>query len=140
MTAPEKQFALFLDDVRVPADALIGGEGEGLRALFSGLNPERIMAAALETGIARYALDKAAAYARERIVWDVPIGAHQGVAHPLASCKIEVELARLMTRKRRGCTTAASTPPRPPTWPSTRRPRLAWRRSIRRSRPTVATA
>ena len=57
------------------------------------------MAAALENGIALYALDKAAAYARERTVWDVPIGAHQGVAHPLAKAKIEVELARLMTQK-----------------------------------------
>jgi alkylation response protein AidB-like acyl-CoA dehydrogenase len=99
MTAPEKQWSLFFDDVVLGPEALIGAEGEGLRALFSGLNPERIMAAALETGIALYALDKAAAYARERRVWDVPIGAHQGVAHPLARCKIEVELARLMLRK-----------------------------------------
>jgi alkylation response protein AidB-like acyl-CoA dehydrogenase len=99
MTAPEKQFSLFFDDLEVPADALIGVEGEGLRQLFSGLNPERIMAASLENGIGLYALNKAAAYARERVVWDVPIGAHQGVAHPLAKCKIEVELARLMTQK-----------------------------------------
>jgi alkylation response protein AidB-like acyl-CoA dehydrogenase len=83
----------------VPADALIGVEGEGLRALFSGLNPERILAAALETGIGLYALEKAASYAREREVWGVPIGAHQGIAHPLARCKIEVELARLMMQK-----------------------------------------
>jgi alkylation response protein AidB-like acyl-CoA dehydrogenase len=99
MTAPEKQFALFLDDVYVPAGALVGVEGEGLRALFAGLNPERILAASLENGIGLYALEKAAAYARERRVWSVPIGAHQGVAHPLARCKIEVELARLMTQK-----------------------------------------
>jgi alkylation response protein AidB-like acyl-CoA dehydrogenase len=99
MTAPEKQFSLFFDDVRVPGDALVGAEGEGLAQLFSGLNPERILAAALETGIALYALEKAAAYARDRQVWGVPIGAHQGVAHPLARCKIEVELARLMQQK-----------------------------------------
>lgn len=99
MTAPEKQWQLFFDDVMVPASCLIGVEGEGLRQMFAGLNPERIMAAALENGIARYALEKAAAYARERIVWDVPIGAHQGVSHPLAKCKIELELARLMTSK-----------------------------------------
>jgi alkylation response protein AidB-like acyl-CoA dehydrogenase len=99
MTAPEKQFSLFLDDVVVPAERLIGDEGEGLKQLFHGLNPERIMAAALENGIALYALDKAARYACERQVWDVPIGAHQGVAHPLAKAKIEVELARLMTKK-----------------------------------------
>lgn len=99
MTAPEKQYALFFDDVEVPVTALIGVEGNGLRELFAGLNPERIMAAALENGIGLYALNKAAAYARERQVWDVPIGAHQGVAHPLAKSKIEVELARLMTQK-----------------------------------------
>jgi alkylation response protein AidB-like acyl-CoA dehydrogenase len=99
MTAPERQFSLFFDDVEVPAENVIGAEGEGLPLLFSGLNPERIMAASLENGIALYALEKATAYARERVVWDVPIGAHQGVAHPLARCKIEVELARLMTRK-----------------------------------------
>jgi alkylation response protein AidB-like acyl-CoA dehydrogenase len=99
MTAPEKQWTLFFDDVKLGPETLIGTEGDGLRALFSGLNPERIMAAALETGIALYALGKASVYARERRVWDVPIGAHQGVAHPLARCKIEVELARLMGRR-----------------------------------------
>jgi alkylation response protein AidB-like acyl-CoA dehydrogenase len=99
MTAPEKQWQLFFDDVEVPAECLIGIEGEGLRQMFGGLNPERIMAAALENGIALYALDKAASYARERVVWSTPIGAHQGIAHPLAKCKIDVELARLMTAK-----------------------------------------
>jgi alkylation response protein AidB-like acyl-CoA dehydrogenase len=99
ITAPERQFALFFDDLEVPADALVGAEGEGMRQLFSGLNPERVLAASLENGIALYALEKASAYARERVVWDVPIGAHQGIAHPLAKCKIEVELARLMTQK-----------------------------------------
>jgi alkylation response protein AidB-like acyl-CoA dehydrogenase len=99
MTAPEKQFTLFFDDVRVPAGGLLGTDGQGLRHIFAGLNPERIMAAALENGIGRYALDKAAAYARERQVWSTPIGAHQGVSHPLAKAKIEVELARLMTQK-----------------------------------------
>jgi alkylation response protein AidB-like acyl-CoA dehydrogenase len=90
---------LFLDDVVVPATELLGTEGDGLRQLFAGLNPERVMAAALENGIGLYAIDKAAAYAREREVWGVPIGSHQGVAHPLAKVKIEVELARLMTQK-----------------------------------------
>ena len=99
MTAPEKQWQLFFDDVMVPAGCLIGVEGEGMRQMFGGLNPERIMAAALENGLALYALEKASQYARERVVWDTPIGAHQGIAHPLAKCKIEVELARLMTNK-----------------------------------------
>ncbi len=97
--APEKQFQLFFDDVEVPADRLLGEEGEGLRQVFFGLNPERIMSAAICTGVGRYALDRASAYANERQVWDVPIGRHQGVAHPLAIAKIELELARLMTAK-----------------------------------------
>jgi alkylation response protein AidB-like acyl-CoA dehydrogenase len=99
ITAPEKQFTLFFDQVRVPADRLIGAEHDGLRQVFSGLNPERITGAAQACGLGRYALDKAAAYAVERRVWDVPIGAHQGVSHPLAVAKIELELARLMTLK-----------------------------------------
>ena len=96
---PEKQYTLFFDDVEVGPDRLIGAEGEGLKPLFEGLNPERILTAALVNGIARYALDRAAAYARERSVWGVPIGSHQGVAHPLAKAKVDVELARLMTAK-----------------------------------------
>ena len=97
--APEKQFQLFFDDVVVPADRMIGDEGDGLRQVFVGLNPERILGAALCNGIGRYALEKAAAYAKEREVWGVPIGTHQGVAHPLAVAKVELELARLMTQK-----------------------------------------
>lgn len=99
ITAPDKQFTLFFDDVRVPADSLIGREGDGLRQVFQGLNPERIMGAAIGNGIARYALNKAAEYARERQVWGVPIGTHQGVAHPLAQARINVDLARLMTQR-----------------------------------------
>jgi alkylation response protein AidB-like acyl-CoA dehydrogenase len=97
--APEKQFTLFFDDVQVPADRLVGEEGDGLRQVFFGLNPERITGATIANGMARYALDRAASYARDRQVWGVPIGSHQGVAHPLAQAKIEVELARLMTAK-----------------------------------------
>ncbi|HEX5096940.1 MAG TPA: acyl-CoA dehydrogenase, partial [Acidimicrobiia bacterium] len=91
IAAPEKQFTLFFDNVEVPADRLLGEEGEGLRQVFVGLNPERIMSAAICTGIGRYALERAAAYARDREVWGTPIGRHQGVAHPLAIAKIEVE-------------------------------------------------
>lgn len=97
--APEKQFQLFFDDVEVGDDRLVGTEGDGLRQVFFGLNPERITGASICTGIGRYALARAAAYANERQVWDVPIGRHQGVAHPLATAKIELELARLMMWK-----------------------------------------
>ncbi len=99
IAAPEKQFTLFFDDVVVPADRLLGDEDEGLRQVFAGLNPERIMSATVCTGIGRYALERAAQYARDREVWGVPIGRHQGVSHPLAIAKIEIELARLMTAK-----------------------------------------
>jgi alkylation response protein AidB-like acyl-CoA dehydrogenase len=99
IVGPEKQFTLFFDDVVVGPDRLVGGEGEALKPLFLGLNPERIMGAATALGTGRYALDKACAYANSRKVWGVPIGAHQGLAHPLAKAKIELELARLMTQK-----------------------------------------
>ena len=99
IVAPEKQFTLFFDNVEVPADRLLGTEGDGLRQVFVGLNPERIMTAAMASGIGRYALEKAAAYARDRSVWGTPIARHQGISHPLAKAKIEVELARLMCQK-----------------------------------------
>ncbi|GAA3238800.1 acyl-CoA dehydrogenase family protein [Pseudonocardia petroleophila] len=95
----EKQFFLHFDDVVVTPDRMIGAEGEGLRHVFTGLNPERITVAAVSAGIGRYALGKASRYANDRHVWDVPIGAHQGLAHPLAEAKIALELARLMTQK-----------------------------------------
>ena len=98
-TAPkgaDKQWQLFFEDVEVGEERRVAN---GLGALFDGLNPERIMAAALGVGAGRLALGKASQYARERKVWSVPIGAHQGLSHPLAECKIELELAALMLRK-----------------------------------------
>ena len=85
--------------MEVDRDRLIGSEQAGLKAAFDGLNPERIMGAAIACGAARRALEKAAAYANERVVWGVPIGTHQGLSHPLAEAKIELELARLMMQK-----------------------------------------
>ncbi|GAA2021470.1 MULTISPECIES: acyl-CoA dehydrogenase family protein [Nocardioides] len=99
IVSPENQFQVFIDDVELPADALVGDENGGLAQLFAGLNPERIMAAAFSLGLARFALEKATAYAKERVVFDVPIGAHQAIAHPLAQSHIEIELARLMNQK-----------------------------------------
>jgi alkylation response protein AidB-like acyl-CoA dehydrogenase len=99
IVSPEKQFTVFFDDVRVPAANLIGTEGDGLRQVFVGLNPERIMGAANGVGVCRYSLGKAAAYAKERAVWGAPIGTHQGIAHPLAECKIQAEQAALMLQK-----------------------------------------
>jgi alkylation response protein AidB-like acyl-CoA dehydrogenase len=99
ITESERQCQLFFDDVRLPADALVGGDDAPLEALFAGLNPERIMGAAIAAGTGRFAIGKARRYLLERDVWGVPIGAHQGLAHPLAQCHIEVELSRLMLAK-----------------------------------------
>ncbi|MBB2505957.1 acyl-CoA dehydrogenase family protein [Amycolatopsis echigonensis] len=99
LVSPDKQFTVFLDNVHVGPDALIGEAGKGLRQVFAGLNPERILAAALCNGVGRYAVAKAVDYARERNVWSVPIGAHQGIAHPLAEAHIGVEMARLATTR-----------------------------------------
>lgn len=98
--APEKQFELVLDDVRLPAGALVGDEDAGLLQLFAGLNPERIMTAAFALGLGRQAVARAVDYARTRQVWKGgAIGVHQAIAHPLAQAHIELELARLMTQK-----------------------------------------
>ncbi|WJJ12798.1 acyl-CoA/acyl-ACP dehydrogenase [Prescottella equi] len=96
---PDHQFTLFLDDVRLPADALVGSEDAALMQLFAGLNPERILGAAMAIGMGRWALEAGLKFAKERTVWKTPIGAHQGLAHPLAQCKIELELAKLMMQK-----------------------------------------
>jgi alkylation response protein AidB-like acyl-CoA dehydrogenase len=98
LQVPETQFMLFFDDVPVLPGDIVGAEGDGLKQVFAGLNPERVAAAAQANGIGRYALKRAARYAAERTVWSTPIGAHQGIAHPLAKCYIEVQLARLMTQ------------------------------------------
>jgi alkylation response protein AidB-like acyl-CoA dehydrogenase len=99
LVSPDRQFTVFLDHVQVGPDALIGVAGNGLRQVFAGLNPERILAAALCNGIGRYAIAKASDYARTRQVWSQPIGAHQGIAHPLAQAHVNVQLARLATAR-----------------------------------------
>ncbi|HEY0696213.1 MAG TPA: acyl-CoA dehydrogenase, partial [Micromonospora sp.] len=100
IVSPENQWLLYLDDVRLPADALVGGPESGLPALFSGLNPERITVAAMGAGTARYALERASGYTTGRRVWGGrSVGSHQGVSHPLAHAAVQVELARLMTAK-----------------------------------------
>ncbi|MEV5282608.1 acyl-CoA dehydrogenase family protein [Streptomyces sp. NPDC051994] len=99
LQAAEKQFELVLDDVRLPAESLVGDEDAGLLQLFAGLNPERIMTAAFAIGMGRYALAKAVDYATTRQVWKHPIGGHQAIAHPLAQAHIELELARLMMQR-----------------------------------------
>ena len=91
--------ALFIDNLEVPVANRIGDEGDGWRCLLHGLNPERILVAAEAVGIGQVALEKAAGYARERIVFDRPIGQNQAIAHPLAECWMALEAALLMTCK-----------------------------------------
>ena len=95
----ERQFFVFFDNVELPADALIGEPGTGLKQVFAGLNPERIAAAAINNGISRYAIAQAASYAQDRKVWKTPIAAHQGVAHPLAEAYVGVQSARLLAAR-----------------------------------------
>lgn len=87
---------LFIDKLPVPAEDLIGKEGEGFRNILHGMNPERALAAAAGVGLGRVALKRASQYAKERIVFDRPIGKNQGVQHPLAKCWMELEAANLM--------------------------------------------
>ncbi len=90
---------LFIDGLRVGADDRIGAEGEGFKCLLHGLNPERILIAAEAVGLGRAALAKAAAYARERVVFGRPIGQNQGIQHPLAKAWAALEAADLMVFK-----------------------------------------
>jgi acyl-CoA dehydrogenase len=90
---------MFFDGLVVPESDRIGPEGEGFRSILHGMNPERILIAAEAAGIGRAALRKATAYAKERIVFERPIGQNQGVQHPLAKCWMELEAANLMVMR-----------------------------------------
>ena len=87
---------MFIDDLRIPKEDLIGEEGKGFRYLLHGLNAERILISASMVGLGRCALRHAANYARERVVFDRPIGMNQGIQHPLAESWAELEAAHLM--------------------------------------------
>ena len=87
---------LFIDGLPIPAEDLIGEEGQGFRQILHGLNPERVLVAAEAVGIGRNALRRAADYANGRVVFGRPIGQNQGVQHPLAACWAELEAANLM--------------------------------------------
>jgi len=90
---------LFIQDLWVPEEDRIGTEGEGFKILLHGLNPERVLVAAEAIGIGRAAIARAAHYARERIVFNRPIGMNQGIQHPLAKCWAQLEAANLMVMK-----------------------------------------
>jgi acyl-CoA dehydrogenase len=90
---------VFFEDMPIPVEDRIGEEGEGFRALIHGLNPERILLAAEAVGLGRNALQRAARYARERVVFGRPIGQNQSIQHPLAKNWAELEAANLMAFK-----------------------------------------
>jgi acyl-CoA dehydrogenase len=93
---------VFIDGLPVPAEDRLGEEGQGFECILHGMNPERILIAAEAVGLGRAALRRAAQYARERIVFDRPIGQNQGIQHPLAECWMELEAANLMVFKAAG--------------------------------------
>lgn len=90
---------LFIDGLRIPVEDRIGEEGRGFEYILHGLNPERILVAAEAIGLGRNALQRATQYARDRVVFDRPIGQNQGVQHPLAEAWMKLETANLMMLK-----------------------------------------
>ena len=96
MYLPEQQYQTYFDNVVLPADSLVGEEGKGLNILFSSLNSERLLIAAMNVGQADYVLKRAAEYAKVRAPFGAPIGSYQSIAHPMARAKTYIEAARLM--------------------------------------------
>jgi acyl-CoA dehydrogenase len=98
--APETQWQLFFDEVDLGPEDVVGEIDGGFGILFKSLNPERILVGSICCGLGRYALNRSVGYVKERKVFnDVPIGAYQGLQHPLASARTDVEMASLMTLK-----------------------------------------
>jgi acyl-CoA dehydrogenase len=90
---------VFFDNVRIPAENLIGEEGRGFRYILSGMNAERILIAAECIGDAKWFIEKAALYAKERVVFDRPIGMNQGIQFPIARAYAQMRAAELMVDK-----------------------------------------
>jgi acyl-CoA dehydrogenase len=90
---------VFIDGLRVPVADRIGEEGRGFEYILHGMNPERILIAAEGIGLGKAALRRATQYAKERVVFDRPIGKNQAIQHPLALCWMELEAANLMVMK-----------------------------------------
>ena len=90
---------VFFDNVRVPVENLVGEEGKGFRYILSGMNAERILIAAECVGDAKWLIEKASGYAKERIVFGRPIGANQGIQFPIARAYANMRAAELMVRE-----------------------------------------
>jgi len=99
MTGTHEFNEVFFTDMKVPAENLIGEEGKGFRYILSGMNAERILIAAECIGDAKWFLDKAAAYAKERVVFGRPIGQNQGIQFPLAKAYAQMRAAELMVHQ-----------------------------------------
>ncbi|UIX29371.1 acyl-CoA dehydrogenase family protein [Streptomyces sp. GQFP] len=93
MTIYERHYTLFIDDLQLGPDAVVGEVGKGFRAMFAALNCERLLVGAQALGLGRYGLRRAVGYAKEREVFDAPIGSHQAVQHPLAESYVQLEAA-----------------------------------------------
>jgi alkylation response protein AidB-like acyl-CoA dehydrogenase len=93
ITMFEHQFAVHFDDVLVGPESVVGQPGNGFAALFDGLNPERLLTSAQSLGMGRWGIDLACSYAKQRAVFDAPIGSHQAIAHPLAESWVQLEAA-----------------------------------------------
>jgi acyl-CoA dehydrogenase len=96
---PEKQFELSIDGYRAHEDDVIGTKGMGLYQLFDTVNPERLLGASGAIGVGKCAINRAVEYANERVVFDQPIGAHQGIQHPIADSWAKLQSAGLLVRK-----------------------------------------
>jgi acyl-CoA dehydrogenase len=96
MHFPDIHYIVNFDEVVVPADNILGGEGRGIEALFDCLNPERILTAAISVGMADHVIYRAAEYAKVRAPFGAPIGSYQSVQHPLATSKMRVDASRAM--------------------------------------------
>lgn len=90
---------LFIDGLEIPVEDRIGEEGKGFKYILHGMNPERVLLAAEAIGVGRVALRKATDYARDRVVFERPIGMNQSIQHPLARNWVELEAAQLLTMK-----------------------------------------
>jgi acyl-CoA dehydrogenase len=90
---------VFIDGLKIPVEDRIGEEGRGFEYILHGMNPERILIAAEGVGLGKVALRRATQYAKDRVVFNRPIGKNQGIQHPLAECWMELEAAQLMIFK-----------------------------------------
>ena len=122
---------LFIENLEVPEENLIGSEGEGFRYVLDGLNAERILIAAECIGDATFCLERAVEYAKNRVVFDRAIGMNQGVQFPLAQSYAKISAADLMRHKLRSCLIKERIVARKQTWQNYLLPRHLWKPRIR---------